>query len=801
MTRKSCFLEIFLISFAALLLEISYTRVFSFKLSSYFTYLIIGFAMLGMGSGSVLVAISERLRGVAYDRLLPLLSLVGSVTIGLGYFVIVVVEVSTHEPPTTVSEILRLTLICFALFAGFLVIGVMVARIFTLAIDRFNRLYFADLSGAALGCAAAVPLMLAMSPPGCVFVAAAVVAASGLRLSGGSRGLRAGLVVLVVAFGSISLAHDSLPDPVVDPVKSMGRENIKGWGLTNVFRQWHPIFRVDVADTSVLGKHQKWLIHDGQQGSVLWEFDGDLKAAGRFFSDLDRTIPFAVIRKHPRVLIIGAAGGIEIVAALHFEAESVTAVELNPVTVSIMREHFADYTGHLADYENVTVINDEGRSFLHRDEEKYDLIYFVAPDSYASMNAAQASGFVLVEGYLYTKEAIQEAFRHLAPGGVLCMQFGEVDYEFNPNRTARYLSTARAALEDLGLNPFKARVMLATNKSFPFHSSTILLRKEAWSKTEIDALYGIAETRDELRIRYAPGRPGDNHSVPWGVINLSSMNLLKLFDRYAFDISPVFDEKPFFWHFARWRHFFGFGVAPLRNPMDPTHGRGEASLLVMLAICVFFAAGALLLPFAAIRERWQALPKKGWTALYFASLGLGFMAFEIPMIQKLTLFLGYPTYSLTVTLFGLLIFSGIGSLLSERYKQHGSRALVVLTAGIVAIAIFSRTGLDPLLDSIFGLPLAARVAVVLLWLAPMGICLGAYMPVGLAVVTRIGGEQHAAEYVAWAWAINGFFSVIGSMLVTIFAMTYGFPTVLLGATLLYIFAALVLSRIDATSAG
>jgi MFS family permease len=218
----------------------------------------------------------------------------------------------------------------------------------------------------------------------------------------------------------------------------------------------------------------------------------------------------------------------------------------------------------------------------------------------------------------------------------------------------------------------------------------------------------------------------------------------------------------------------------------------------MLAICIAFAAASLLLPFVAIREEWRALPKKGWTALYFASLGLGFMAFEIPMIQKLTLFLGYPTYTLTVTLFGLLVFSGIGSLLSERYAGHRRRALGILTAVIVAIAIFTRTGLDPLLHVMFGLPLGLRVLVALFWLAPIGVCLGAYMPVGLAAVARLAGEQRAPEYAAWAWAVNGFFSVIGSMLVTIFAMTFGFPTVLLGATLLYVFAALVLARLDAS---
>ena len=97
-------------------------------------------------------------------------------------------------------------------------------------------------------------------------------------------------------------------------------------------------------------------------------------------------------------------------------------------------------------------------------------------------------------------------------------------------------------------------------------------------------------------------------------------------------------------------------------------------LLLLLGVAALFSAVFLLLPFVAIRRTWAKLPGKGRSALYFACLGLGFMFFEITLIQRLTLFLGYPTYSLTVVLFSFLFFAGLGSRWSGRLLKGGVRA-------------------------------------------------------------------------------------------------------------------------------
>ena len=200
-----------------------------------------------------------------------------------------------------------------------------------------------------------------------------------------------------------------------------------------------------------------------------------------------------------------------------------------------------------------------------------------------------------------------------------------------------------------------------------------------------------------------------------------------------------------------------------------------------------FAGVFLLLPLLFVRETWGRIPYKANAAVYFAALGLGFMFFEICLIQKLTLFLGYPTYSLTVTLFSLLVFSGIGSLASRRYAEHRNRALLALLAGIVVLTILYQFGIAHLVDAFVAAPLAARAALAVLVLAPLGLCLGAFMPIGLSTVARL--TEHEREYIAWAWAVNGFFSVISSVLATLLAIHIGFTAVVGCALALYVLAA------------
>ena len=503
------------------------------------------------------------------------------------------------------------------------------------------------------------------------------------------------------------------------------------------------------------------------------------------FEASNRKLPFAVARERPRVLIVGAAGGLEILAALRFGAERITAVELNPVSVSLLRERFAEFTGHLASLANVALVNAEGRSFLEGDPSRYDLVWLVAPDSFAAMNAAQSSGFVLVESYLYTVEAIRAALRHLAPGGVLCAQFGEVDYATLPNRTARYLATARQAFREEGIGGFGRHVMVATHPEFPFLLSTVLLGREPFSEAQADAFLAAAASVPGSVARHVWGRARD-HTMVGQVVLLPERELESAYRRYAYDVTPISDDAPFFWHFARFRDLPD-RLGELQSQLDHTRGVGELGLLVMLAVSAGFAALCLLLPFACVRERWSLLPRKGRAALYFGALGFGFMFFEIAAIQKLVLLLGHPTYTLSVTLFTLLVSAGLGSLASERAAARPARSPWVATAAILALTAGYQLGAGPLAALLAPRPLPLRIAAAMAALAPLGLCLGAFLPRGLAAFAA-GSPLHR-EAIAWGWAVNGVCSVLGSLLATLVSMSWGFRALLGAAGLLYVLAA------------
>jgi MFS family permease len=211
-----------------------------------------------------------------------------------------------------------------------------------------------------------------------------------------------------------------------------------------------------------------------------------------------------------------------------------------------------------------------------------------------------------------------------------------------------------------------------------------------------------------------------------------------------------------------------------------------------------YAGVFLLAPFLAVRRKWRALPAKGTSAVYFAALGLGFMFYEITMIQRLVQFLGYPTYSLTVTLAAILLSTGVGALLSSRFAPRARSAVPILLAILAALTLFYELALPSILDgALLSSGLALRVLFAGAILIPLGLCLGMFMPLGLGRVASL--TEHGEEYVAWGWAVNGFFSVIGSVLTTILSMAVGFRLVQFAALGAYAIAAIAFTTLPAGS--
>ncbi|GIW40311.1 MAG: hypothetical protein KatS3mg076_0888 [Candidatus Binatia bacterium] len=610
-----------------------------------------------------------------------------------------------------------------------------------------------------------MPLLLVLTPPGAIEFAGLLLVLASLRLGRSVRGLRWTALAAFLGLSPWVVKPDFLPDAVTEWPKTLGFYDARR--VPAVFTRWHPIYRVDVVRVF---EDRYFINHDGAMASALYPFSGDLSELRRFETD-SRSYPFAILGPGAKVLVVGAAGGQEILASLYFGASEVTAVEVNPVTVSLLTDHFADYTGHLAEHPRVRLVNAEGRAFVSASREKWDLVWFVAPDSYTAVNAATSSAFVLTESYLYTVEMIEESLRHLTDRGIVCAQFGDAMYDKKPNRTARYVSTAREAFRRLGVEDFEKHVLVATSPDF-WGLSTILLKRRPFTRAEVEAFLEHASKLPGNRARLAPGHDLDSGPVRL-VASLSREELESFLRRHPYRLDPVYDDAPFFWHFARFLD--AFEDTPLRRAqLDWEDGLGERVLVVLAGVSAVFAVLVLSVPVLAVRSEWKRRPRKLAVAVYFGGLGLGFMFVEVCLIQQFTLLLGFPTYSLTVTLATLLVSAGLGSL-SSGFWGTKFRFLVVswcLLAFWVALLAY---GLPATTGSLLSLPMWVRVPTVVLAVLPLGLVMGGFLPFGLRRIAEV--DPHPEAYVAWAWAVNAFASVVGSVVATILAMGFGFSKV------------------------
>ncbi len=786
--RRGYLAEIFAVSLAGILLEVSYTRIISFKLFYYYTYLIIGLALLGIGAGGVVVALSERLRRASTDAVLAASSLGAAAATGLGYLVIGAIPLDSfalwrYGTAASLVNLGALVLICVVLCLPFIGIGVVIATLFGRFPERIGRLYAADLLGAGLACLAVVYVILWQGPVFAVFAAAALLAAAALRVAGPER--RAPVLIVVAVLVAGAAGHAWLPDPRVEEAKRVPP--------TAEVSRWSPIFRVDVER---IGDDVRLLYHDALPGSAIYRWDGTAADLTRFRFERDpRSLPFALLgRPADEALIIGAAGGHEILASLRYDTGRVVAVELNPVTHDLVTRRFAAWNGRLAEHPAVEYLHGDGRTYLARSRGGYDLVWYPAPDSYAAMNASTAGAFVLSESYLYTVEAIVESLEHLRDGGVVVTQFGEVDFRRKPNRTSRYVATARAALERLGVRDPRRHLLVATSPT-EFGSSslaTIVIGRDPLDDRAVERFVRQVGRLPGGTVVYAPG-VDVSPTRPARLVTAAASELTSIWAEDGFDVSPITDDGPFFWHFRPFRSVVSGYLGSLRTA-DREDTVGERVLVLLLGVAAVLAAVLLLLPFVTIRRTWAELPLKGLSAVYFVGLGLGFMLFEITLIQRLTLFLGYPTYSLTVTLASLLIFLGLGAAWSGRLQPHAPRLIAPLLVVILALGAFTLWGLPVVTGALLDRSLALRVATAFAAVAPLGLCLGLFMPFGLQAVARLS-PRHEREYVAWGWAVNGFASVIGSVLTTILAMNFGFSTTLVAAVVVYVAAIACLWRL------
>ncbi len=797
LTHRELTRGIFFLSFGMLLLEITLTRIFSFAISYHFAYLTIATAMLGFGSAGSFLAGFPDMFGSARNRIVAATTaagISGAAALAVSAFLRFNPQSLSSSPTALATLAVYYIVVAIPFLSG----GIAIATILASRPEKVSQLYAWDLLGAGLGCGAAVPLIWWAGTPLAVVTALGAIATSPLFFVGDAKSLRrragAGMVATAVIGLLAALAGPFPPSP-----GKFLHLFVNSPGAEHLFARWTPLSRVDavgwersrdswrgsyatsgVSETFTgRGPEYRMVGYDGGSFAVMYEWSGE-QLEGEELDFLRRHImaaPYEVL-EDPDLLIIGFGGGADALGALANGVGDITALELNPITVELGAERFADFNGGLFNREGVHVVAAEARHWIESHDQKFDLVVLNSIDT---LSALSTGAYVLAESYLYTAEAFQSYLERLAPGGMYAL------FSFDNNGIAaptfivqRFASTLRTALLGLGVqSPEKNIVIIASRDDIPFVAT--LVRLEPFEQADIDRLVSFAD-RMKFDVWHRPDVA--KASGVSGFLSADDSARERLIDEHYLRFDPATDASPFFFNFYKWRSLVR------AHPDDPggTPATGQRMLLIMLIQAVLVAAFMTFWPLTRLRRRASVSKPIGFI-VYFAALGLGFILLEIALLQRFVLFLGFPTYSLSVVLFALLVSTGLGSALSGRLSApFAPKALPAALALAVATIVFIVAS-PSLFAVLLVQPLWVRVAVTVAVLAPLGLILGMFFPIGIRTVEAID-----PRLVPWAWAINGCTTVVGTIAAVMLAMALGFDTVMLIAVAIYITGALALRR-------
>ena len=768
------------ISAAILMTELALTRIFSVTMYYHFAFLAISIALFGLSASAIAVyLLRDRLAHIGTRELLTRAALLDAVVTILALACLVRIRVGLNYSPSNLLLMLAVYLLAALPFFGG---GAVISLAFTRRSDRINVLYSADLLGAAAGCLALIPLLDNVGAPGVVLSAAALVLTAAVCFAPLRRPLIAAASAAVLGLAVVVHVTGVLPFDVVD---TKGHE-----GDRVLFSKWNSFSRVAVYDR----EHGDWSLSpkfSGRRGeSLFMDIDSAastpiLKSTGDPAQSSYLRYELTALAYHLvdrpggfTALVIGPGGGRDLLSALLFGARRIDAVEINPIIArDVMLDRFRDYSGAIYTHPGVALHVEDGRSFVRRSSSRYDVIQASLVDTWA---ATAAGAYTLTENSLYTSEAFGEYVDHLSEDGVLTITRWVFD-------GLRLVSLAQAAAEARG---WKAADHLAVVRHD--RVATFLLRKRPFTTAESARLQQIAADLG-FEVLYAPGvTPADVSPSPdemmrtrTGVEDYRRLILApdrqQFLDAYPLDVSATTDDRPFFFHTTR-----------LRDQLDVAFGRsmlfgnGLSALLTLMGISftlvLLFVAGPLVIRGVPAAPGWGA-----WL-VYFASLGAGFMLLEVALLQRFVLLLGHPVYSLTTTLFSLLVGTGIGSYASRRVpEQRVARVALSVLAAVVAVAFLSAAALPTAIDRAIGWPLAVRLASACVVMIGAGVLLGVPLPAGMRLISAV-----QPALVPWAWGLNGALSVVGAVLAVFIAMNWGFFVTLSISALTYGLAWLVL---------
>jgi hypothetical protein len=767
------YLCVALTTLATLLLELSLTRIFSVVFYYHFAFLAISIALFGLGVGGVLSYVVAGWKAPLSYKLGGL-SLANTFLTGLALAVILLQGNQMH--------VWDYVLIYFTTSLPFVASGAIVSLAVSETIERVNRVYFFDLLGAALGCMMLWPMLELLDGPGAVLSAAVVFAAAAaiwFSMAGSLRGrvVSVALALALVAFLTYNKRHDLV-----------GVRHAKEHTLVKpMFEKWNSFSRIAIEHDPTNGSDSIRIDADAQTGIANFDFNHLRDDQRRNLLEDGPALPYAV-RPGAKALIIGPGGGFDVARALATGSHDITAVEINPIIAeTIMQYKFPALSNGLYLRPDVHVHVEDGRSFVRRSEDRYQVVQLTLVDTWAS---TAAGAFALTENNLYTSDAVRDYLLHLTDDGLVAF----TRWGFDPPRESlRLVSLAMRALGEMGEGALPhgsaaQHVIVGRQGSVQGWGAqdTVLISRKPFAAGDIERARALLAASKMEAVYY----PGSEMSNPFRDLLLSA-DPAEYQRQYAFDITPVTDNRPFFFYTVQPRDLLSFvRKASTRAEDYNAVNKAIPLLFALMGISLMATLLILALPPLVLGARLPSHRGVRGFLLYFLFIGAGYILIEVALIQKFVLFLGEPVYALTVVIFSMLVSSGVGSAFSKRLLGNSEGRLIKALGCIALLAALLALLVSQTLTSLVSLPLQLKILLTVTTIAPLGFAMGMPFPTALRRL-----EEWHAPSVRWAWSLNAASSVLGSVGALMCAIYLGLMQTLIIGGLFYLAALGVVARV------
>jgi hypothetical protein len=762
-------LSILFLSASVLSFEIIVIRLLAISHWQPFVTLAISTALLGYGiSGSILVRIREKaFSGI--HVIYPTLAL----SAALLYKPVVLASGALSLDPGLIirapGQWLKVGLLVLVLTIPFILASAALA-LPLFERESVGRYYGWNLVGAAVGVATALAAMARLDPsvlPSVPWVLAGIgTLLSIIHFLGVGRYLLLATGILVVSAiqPSTPLRYGPYKDISYSLLLPSASIEIQTWSINGTLQV---VGAPSIRSASGLSTRyrgalpsQAALYRDGDRiGTLLRSRDPDDQSL-QYLRWQTAAAPYVLIDPDTRIAVVGFDGGEEAARAAVMGSSSITVMEPDPALVSLITDNPGIFVPWLFTQDQTKFVVDSARSHFSRQSTGYDLIVYPPGINLAAASAGLTG---TAESYETTIEGITRALSILGGKGVLSLT------GWNQHPPTGRLKTLNMLKQIPGLYPedrFSERVFAVIGWS----THTFLARSEPFSPGEIKQL--------ELFCRERGFELADGDTLQATLIpkNLSESG----FWARDLDLRPPTDGRPYPWHSLK--------VSYLRHVLGKSREAAFARvewgfffLLMVLFVSTLFTALALTIT----RPPQKTNPGSSFN-LYFACLGVGYMAVEIAFIKRCLLVSGPPAFTSGLILISFLLGSGLGSHWAGRLARRTTLPFWIFptipaVAGLTFFVI-------PQLLSLTG---PVRAIAIVLGALPTAFFMG--LPFPSALTLRVGERK---TVVPWAWALTGYTSVVGSSLSGVLAVTHGLITLLILGGSCYLFAGLLFMKIS-----